>query len=142
MLQGVTAQVGTVICVGQPDPAVQQFWDEVMLPGFRQLEAQVRPGMSLSDLQQAAAFFRQKGAQSAPLLLHGLDIEASTPRVFVNQIQAEPFEETLQPGMVVVLRPNPLTADGQWGMCLSRTYAITEQGCRLLTDYPLELVYV
>lgn len=141
-LQGVTAQVGTVICVGQPEPVVQQFWDEVMLPGFRQLEAQLRPGMPLPDLQQAAAFFKQKGAQSAPLLLHGLDIEASPPRVFVHDIQAAPFEETLQPGMVVVLRPNPLTADGQWGMCLSRTYAITAQGCRLLTDYPLELVYV
>ena len=142
MLQGVTAQAGTVICVDQPDLVVQQFWNEVMLPGFRQLEAHLHPGTNLNEIQHAAAFFRQKGAQSAPLLLHGLDIEAGTPRVFANDIQAEPFEETLQPGMVVVLRPNPLTADGQWGMCLSRTYAITGQGCRLLTDYPLEMVYV
>lgn len=142
LLQGVTAQVGTVICVGQPDSVVQQFWDQVMLPGYRQLETQLRSGVRLADIQQAGAYFRQKGAQSAPLLVHGLDIEASSPFVFVNEIQAEAFEEALQPGMVVVLRPNPITADGHWGMCLSRTYAIAADGPRLLTDYPLELVFV
>ena len=62
--------------------------------------------------------------------------------MFVDQLQAEAFEEELQAGMVMVLRPNPITADGQWGMCLSRTYAIATDGSRLLTDYPLELVYV
>lgn len=142
LLQGVTAQVGTVICVGQPDAIVQQFWDQVMLPGFRQLETRLQAGARLADIQQAGAYFRQVGAQSAPLLLHGLDIEASSPRVFVDQIQAETFEETLQPGMVVVLRPNPISAGGQWGMCLSRTYAIAAEGPRLLTGYPLELVFV
>ena len=35
--------------------------------------------------------------------------------------------------------PNPLTADGRWGMCVSRTYAITDSGRQLLTDYPLDL---
>ena len=142
LLQGVTAQAGTVICLGQPDSLVQQFWDQIMLPGYRQLETQLQPGVRLTDIQQAGAYFRQKGVQSAPLLLHGLDIEASSPQVFVDQLQAEAFEEELQPGMVVVLRPNPITADGQWGMCLSRTYAITADGPRLLTDYPLELIYV
>ena len=142
MLQGVTAQVGTVICVGQPAIVVQQFWDEVMLPGYQQLEAQLRPGVPLTEIRQAGTYFRQKGAQSAPLLLHGLDMDASSPRVFVDQIQAEAFEETLQPGMVVVCRPNPITASGRWGMCLSRTYAITPDTAQLLTDYPLELVFV
>jgi len=52
------------------------------------------------------------------------------------------IEEELKPGMVFVLRPNPITPDGQWGMCLSRTYAITDEGHRLLTDFPLELMTV
>jgi Xaa-Pro aminopeptidase len=140
LLQGVTAQVGTVICIGPPEPAIQQFWNEVMVPGFEQLEAQLQPGVGLTDVQQAGKFFRRQGYQSAPLLLHGLDIAASNPRVFIQACQAEPFEEELKPGMVVVLRPNPITADGQWGMCVTRTYAITDQGHQLLTDYPLELV--
>lgn len=142
MLQGVTAQVGTVVCVGQPDPAVRQFWDEMMLPGYKHLAAHLKAGTPLAEIRQAGAYFRQKGAQTAPLLLHGLDMDASSPRVFIDQIQAEAFEETLQPGMVVVLRPNPITASGQWGMCLSRTYGITAEDPRLLTDYPLELVCV
>jgi hypothetical protein len=44
--------------------------------------------------------------------------------------------------MVVVLRPNPITASGRWGMCLSRTYAITADSAQLLTDFPLELIFV
>ena len=142
MLQGVTAQVGTVICVGQPDKTTKDFWDEIMVPGLQHLEAQLRPGVILREIQQAGEFFRERGYQSAPLLLHGLDIDASSPRVYVDEYQAESFEEELKPGMVVVLRPNPITSDGQWGMCLSRTYAITNEGHRLLTDFPLELITI
>jgi len=142
LLQGVTAQVGTVICVGQPDKSVMHVWDEIMVRGFQHLEAQLRPGVILREIQQAGGFFREQGYQSAPLLLHGLDIDASSPRVFTQEYQAESFEEELKPGMVFVLRPNPITPDGQWGMCLSRTYAITDEGHRLLTDFPLELMTV
>ena len=142
LLQGVTAQVGTVVCLGQPDKVIQQFWDEVMLPSFQQLESHLRPGVRLTDIQTAGRFFRDKGVQSAPLLLHGLDLETSSPRVFSGEIQAEPFEETLKPGMVVVLRPNPIAADGRWGMGLSRTYAITDRGHHLLTDFPLRLIKI
>jgi Xaa-Pro aminopeptidase len=72
-------------------------------------------------------------------LLHGLDIAASSPWVYVERWQAEPYEERLKPGMIVVLKPNAITPDGGWGVRVSRTYAITEQGHQRLADYPLEL---
>lgn len=138
-LRGVTAQLGQAFSLGPPAPAVSQFWQDVVLPGFHRLETQLTPGTPLAALQQAGAFFREAGHQSAPLLLHGLDIQASNPRVFVQEIEAAPFEQTLQPGMVVVLRANPIRRDGQWGLCLSRTYAIAESGRQLLTPFPEEM---
>jgi len=139
MLQGVTAHAGTILTLGEPTSEVQQFFDEVLVPGYLQLEAILQPGTPLTDIQQAGQFFREQGHQSAPLLLHGLDIEDSTPRVFVHEIQAEPYEQSLQPNMVVVLCSNPITADGKWGLCLSRTYLITETGHQMLTNVPLEI---
>lgn len=140
MLQGVTAQVGTAMCLGQPADAVQRLWHEVLVPGFEQLESLLRPGVPLKEIQKASRWFRGKGYQTAPLLLHGLDIDASKPWVFTDDIVAEPFERKLQAGMVVVLRPNPIQADGRWGMGISRTYLVGEDGPACLTDYPLELV--
>lgn len=128
------------MCLGQPADAVQRLWHEVLVPGFEQLESLLRPGVPLKEIQKASRWFRGKGYQTAPLLLHGLDIDASKPWVFTDDIVAEPFERKLQAGMVVVLRPNPIQADGRWGMGISRTYLVGEDGPACLTDYPLELV--
>jgi Xaa-Pro aminopeptidase len=77
MLQGVTAQVGTAVCLGQPELPVKQLWYEVTAPGYEQLET--------------------------------------------------------------LLRPNPIRADGRWGMALSRTYLVGEDGPTCLTEYPMNL---
>ncbi len=132
--QGVTAQVGGALCLGPAPPVLERFWNDVARPGLDALESALVPDAPLTAIQRAGRFFRRQGVQSAPLLLHGLDIEASRPRVFVHEIQADPGDETLLPGMVVVVRANPLRVDGRWGVCLSRTYALTESGRRLLTD--------
>ena len=44
--------------------------------------------------------------------------------------------------MTVMLEPNPITADGNLGLFVGRTYIITENGHEQVTKYPLELVVV
>lgn len=136
---GVTARIGNPICVGKPSPVVSGL-SHVASEGFTRFESLLKPGTSLDEIRRAGNFFREHGCQCAPLLLHGLDIAASSPRVYVQCCEAESFEQRLQPGMIVVLRPNPVAPDGQWGIVVSRTYAITAQGNRCLTDFPLELI--
>lgn len=136
---GTTAQIANPICVGKSSSAVNELW-QVASAGFKHLERCLQPGTRLDEIAQAARFFRDRGYQSAPLILQGLDIAASTPRVYVQGCEAEEFEQTLKLGMVVALRPHVLAPQGEWGIAISRTYAITAEGNRCLTPYPVELI--
>jgi hypothetical protein len=42
----------------------------------------------------------------------------------------------------VTLEPNPITAAGNLGLFLGRTYIITEEAHEKVTKFPLELVVV
>jgi Xaa-Pro aminopeptidase len=138
--QGYTAQIGIPICVGQPTDSVRRFFDEVVLPGFLAMQATLRPGNTLEDVRRAGAFFREHGAQSRPVLLHGIDFVTNSPHVNVGGVHAFPYEQTIQPGMTLMLEPCPITPDGLLGMFYGHTYLITEAGARRVTDCPDELL--
>jgi len=137
--KGFQAQLGTPICVGEPDPKISEFFNDIALPGFRQIEKRLRPGNTLEDIRVAARFFREKGCQSRPIILHGLGVSSEGPEVNVDKVEAEPYEFELRPNMTLMLEPNPISPDGNFGIFLGHSYVITESGCRRLTKYPLEL---
>ncbi len=137
--RGYSAQIGMPICLGAPPREVRRFFDEVALPGFQALEGTLRPGTPLEAIREAAQCFRQRGVQSRPLILHGIDLVTAPPFVGVERIEAEPYERTLRPGMTLMLEPNPITLDGMFGMFTGHTYLITETGAERVTPYPLDL---
>ena len=137
--KGFQAQLGTPICVGEPDPRVLSFFNDVVLPGFKEIEKALKPGNTLEDVRRAARFFREKGCQSRPIILHGLGVSSEGPEVNVDKVEAEPYESVLKPNMTLMLEPNPITPDGNLGIFLGHSYVITERGSRRLTKYPLEL---
>lgn len=57
-------------------------------------------------------------------------------------MKAEPFEEQIKPGMTLSIEITPINADGTFGMFMGRTYAITEDGQRDLTPYPMDQIIV
>jgi Xaa-Pro aminopeptidase len=140
--RGYSAQIGMPVCVGDPPPEVRRFFDEVARPGFEALEATLRPGVPLEAIREAGQFFRQRGVQSRPLVLHGIDLVTAPPFVGVDRIEAEPYERTLRPGMTLMLEPNPITPDGMFGMFTGHTYLITDGGAERVTPFPMELPVV
>ncbi|HEV8635722.1 MAG TPA: hypothetical protein VG370_15960 [Chloroflexota bacterium] len=64
------------------------------------------------------------------------------PHVCVDRVEAEPFERVLQPGMVFMAEPNPITADGTLGMFVGKTFIVTATGRECVDGFPLELVVV
>jgi Xaa-Pro aminopeptidase len=60
-------------------------------------------------------------------------------RKFHEPVHGEDYEQTLQPGMVIMSEPNPATKDGRLGVFFGRTYVITESGNELVTRHPFEL---
>lgn len=140
--RGYTAQIGTPITVGKPTDELLEMYNKIALPGFLRLEALLRPGVSYEDFRQAGQWFREQGYQGRPTLLHSIDIVTSPPHIWVEDAELEPGETHFEPNMTVMLEPNPITADGNLGLFVGRTYIITEDGHEKVTNYPLELAVV
>src|SRR5574341_902284 len=88
--KGYGAKIGHPISIGPPTPTFDKFYKEVALGGFRALETRLLPGIPLSDVQQAGSWFREKGAQSRPGMVHGMDMITAKPRISVNRVSAAP----------------------------------------------------
>jgi Xaa-Pro aminopeptidase len=139
--EGYTAQIGVPICVGPPTDQVRRMFDEVVLPGFTLLAAELRPGNTFGALAEKAQFFRRKGYQSRPLVLHGIDLVTHAPEVGTDGARGDPEDMVMKPGMTVMLEPNPITPDGLLGLFFGHTFIITETGHeRLGAQVPLDLL--
>lgn len=138
---GYAAQTGTPICIGEPPGWARDFWSEVVRPGFRRLEEEVRPGRTMGDFQRAGAFYLEKGAQTN-FFFKLLDRVTTQPAVYHDRVAGPASERTLVPGMVGVVTPNTAMADGRISMSTVRTYIVTESGREPAGCYPVELVVV
>lgn len=140
--RGYTAQIGSPVCIGEPPTEVRRFFDEIVLPGFELMVEAVGPGRSLEDMRTAGRFFRAHGAQSRPIHVHGIDLVSSAPHVFTEHIDTEGGDDMLRPGMVLVVEPTPITADGRLGMFFGHTFAVTDEGRECLDHFPWQLTIV
>ncbi|HEU5440577.1 MAG TPA: M24 family metallopeptidase [Ktedonobacterales bacterium] len=144
--EGYQAQIGVPICVGEPTERVRRMFDEVTLPAFARMAAELRPGRTLREVWEAGRFIRAAGYQSRPLHLHAIDLATHTPHIGTPMpggpgAHAEDYELVLKPGMELMLEPNPITLDGQLGLFLGHTFLVTESGHARVTDrLPLELM--
>jgi Xaa-Pro aminopeptidase len=137
--RGYTAQIGSPICLGEPTEMVRKFWEEITLPGYRRIVAEIAPGKPVEAMRHASKFFRDQGYQSRPTQVHGIDLVTDKPHVVAEHVAAEKFEEVLKPGMVIMAEPNPITADGLFGIFLGHTFIVTENGHEVVDKFPLEI---
>jgi Xaa-Pro dipeptidase len=118
---------------------VRKFWDDITLPGYNKIVAEIVPGKPAEAMRQASKFFRDNGYQSRPTQCHGIDLVTDQPHVSAEHVAAESFEEILKPGMVIMAEPNPITADGLFGIFLGHTFIVTDKGHEVVDDFPLEI---
>jgi Xaa-Pro dipeptidase len=137
--RGYTAQIGSPICLGEPTDMVRKFWEDITLPGYRRIVAAMQAGKSMEDVRIASQFFRESGVQSRPTQCHGIDLVTDKPHISAEHVSAEAFETVLKPGMVIMAEPNPITADGLFGIFLGHTFIITETGSECVDKFPLEI---
>ncbi|OGO20667.1 MAG: hypothetical protein A2Z14_19060 [Chloroflexi bacterium RBG_16_48_8] len=136
--KGYSAKIGHPIAIGRPSKEADRFFKEVVLEGYRALEAKLVPGNTLEDVRKAASKFREKGAQSRPIMIHGLDLITAPPNIHTDQVRAQPGDEVIRPGNAYVIEITIINADGTFGMFLSRTYVMVEGGQRNIVHYPLD----
>jgi Xaa-Pro aminopeptidase len=138
---GYSAQIGVPICVGNPTDKVRRMFDEVALPSYQLMAEQLAPGKTLLEVWEASRFIRQKGYQSRPGHLHGIDFVTHSPHIGAEGPSGEDYELVLKPGMELMLEPNPITPDGKLGLFFGHTVLINDSGHRRVTDrLPLQLM--
>ncbi|NNE89757.1 MAG: aminopeptidase P family protein [Silicimonas sp.] len=140
--RGYSAQIGQPICLGTPPDAIQHFWDDIAKPGYERVTAAIAPGRPVSDMVDAAKFFRDNGCQSRPIVTHGIDFVSDGPHAFIEGAKTHDYDAVLKPGMVLMPEPNPITADGRLGMFVGHTFIVTEDGRECVDEWPLELTTV
>jgi Xaa-Pro aminopeptidase len=118
---------------------VRKFWNEITLPGYHRIVAEIAPGKPVEAMRRASRFFRDNGYQSRPTQCHGIDLVTDQPHVVAEHVAAEPFEQILKPGMVIMAEPNPVTPDGLFGIFLGHTFIVTDTGHEVVDNFPLEI---
>ena len=140
---GYTAKIGHPVTIGKPTDRYNKFFKEIVVPSFKTIHAQLAPGRKLEDVHKAiAGVFRQKGAQSRPIVMHGHDLITSLPFISLDEVKGEPYDMVMQPGMAYGIEITPVSADGTFGIFFSRSFAITEGGVQALTPYPVDEIIV
>jgi len=140
---GYSAKIGHPISIGQPTERYTRFFKDVVVDGFREIASHLKPGTTLEDIRKVGArAFRDRGAQSRPTIMHGLDLITSVPFIRADRVRAEPWETTMQPGMTYNIEITPVDREGVFGIFYSRSFAITGNGKQDLTPYPVDEILV
>ena len=99
----------------------------------------MRPGISLSELQQQAYPVPEEFQQNAyTCVLHGVGMCDEYPRVNPIFRGPNPYDDTLQAGMVVCVESYMGAVGERDGVKLEQQVLITDSGYELLTNYPFE----
>src|SRR5262249_19500247 len=77
-----------------------------------------------------------------PIHIHGIDFVSSLPHIFTDHVEAEPDEQTIEPGTVLVVEPNAVSMDGRFGMFFGHTFIVTDDGHECVDQFPWELTVV
>jgi Xaa-Pro aminopeptidase len=139
---GYSAKIGQPVSVGEPTARYRRFYTDVVLSGFHEIRSAIRAGADLTDIQKAAGAFRRNGAQSRPIVFHGIDLITSGPMVLTDRVSAAPDDRTLLADQTVNIEITPIDGDGLLGMFLSRTFRVTGGEPEELTPFPLDDILV
>ena len=130
--------------LGPPLPRAAAWHDAVRAAHAAALAA-VRAGVRAVDVDGAARTVltdRGLGEGFGHGTGHGLGIEVHEgPRIGKPRAADGPEETRLAAGMVVTVEPG-VYVPGEGGVRLEDDVVVTEAGCELLTDVPLDLVVV
>ena len=142
--EGYCVDLTRVASLGPPTPRAAARHDAVRA-AHRAALAAVRPGASTVEVDAAArAVLTDRGLGEAfgHGTGHGLGIEVhEAPRIGKPRAVDGPEEVRLAAGMVVTVEPGVYVPEEE-GVRLEDDVVVTETGCELLTDVPLELVVV
>ena len=142
--EGYCVDLTRVAALGPPPPPAAAWHDAVRAAHAAALSA-IRPGTAVGEVDGAARNTltdRGLGDAFGHGTGHGLGIEVhEAPRIGKRRAADGPEDVRLAPGMVITVEPG-VYLPGEGGIRLEDDVVVTETGCELLTDVPLDLAVV
>jgi Xaa-Pro aminopeptidase len=132
------------IAVGtKPTPIYQKLF-EVAVEAHDRILNTLRPGATEEDVRRAASVIVESGFTTFDSTFHGWGLLIEDPRVDVaaTLIRRPQGKIVFQEGMLMVIQPNVVTADGTRGLQVGNLVEITRTGARPLQKYPMKFIRI
>lgn len=100
----------------------------------------IKPGVTIAELYEKSLKIREDGYITVDGLLHGFGVDILPPSLG-GGFHRPPRPFVIQPGMTLVLQPNPTTADERMGMQLGQMGVVTEDGFVSMHALPAEVSF-
>ena len=108
--RGYSAQIGSPICVGEPTEMVRKFWDEITLPGYKKIIAEIAPGNACREHARRPAGSSATRACSRARPSATASTSSPTSRTSSpSTSRPSEIDKVLKPGMIIMAEPNPIT---------------------------------
>ncbi len=127
----------------KPTPIYQKLFEVAVEAHDRILRA-LRPGATEEDVRRAGSVIPEAGFTTFDTTFHGWGLLIEDPRVDVvaTLIRRPQGKTVFQEGMLMVIQPNVVTADGARGLQVGNLVEITATGARPLQKYPMKFVRI
>lgn len=138
---GYTGQVLRTIAVGAEPPARYAALHAVAERAYAEISAAIRPGATAADLLAAAGSIEAAGHTICDDLVHGYGGGYLEPVLRTRGTMHGPVPDlVLEPGMMLVVQPNVVTADGRLGVQTGELRVVTPAGSESLHRAPAGLL--
>lgn len=132
------------ISVGVKPTAVYEKLYEVGVEAYTRILRAVRPGANHDDVRRAGSIIQEEGFTTFDATFHGWGLLIEDPRVDIeaSMIRRPQNEITFREGMLMVIQPNVVTADGRHGLQVGNLVEVTKSGARSLQKFPMKFMRI
>lgn len=136
---GYCGQIQRPFAVGsKPTPEYQRLYD-LAAECYERVFAVLKAGATDADIRAAAAFVEAAGCRTRDVLVHGWGITIEPPRADLPGalIKRELAPFTAAPGMLLVIQPHVVSADGNRAVQVGNLVLCGEKSARSLQTTPM-----
>jgi Xaa-Pro aminopeptidase len=132
------------IAVGTKPTSIYQKLFEVGVEAHDRIVRALRPGATEEDVRRAGSVIVESGFTTFDSTFHGWGLLIEDPRIDVSATLIRRPQGTIvfQEGMLMVIQPNVVTADGTRGLQVGNLVEITRTGARPLQKYPMKFIRI
>jgi Xaa-Pro dipeptidase len=140
---GYAGQIQRAFAVGKPTPDYRRLFD-IASECYQRIVDVLKPGATDADVRAAAGVIEKAGCRTHDVLLHGWGITIEPPRTDLPSamIKRELTPFTARPGMLFVVQPHVISADGRRGVQVGNLVVCEEAGVRPLQSSEMQFFEV